>query len=169
MGRALMSPREGREGGRSACCLCPPSAASSICVLAPRLLLLSSPPASAHSRPEPQWCLGELLGKVFSPGSCSALLTLKMPLCKEKGASLPCLQNPFRSGVPFTYPPQLQTLTQKLGPGLVGAERLCLLSVLAQQAEPGRAGQGAVELGWDVVLNLSPVCGRKDGPEHPAS
>lgn len=47
-------------------------------------------------------------------------------------------------------------LTQELGARLVGAERLHLLPVLADQVEPRGAGHRAVELGRDVLLNLPP-------------
>ena len=60
------------------------------------------------------------------------------------------------SARPTTPSPAQLLLTQKLGAGLVGAERLHLLPVLAKQVEPRRAGLGAVQLGWDVPLGLPP-------------
>lgn len=89
-----------------------------------------------------------------------------MPLYKENGASMstvqdPLLRGPPRAGKSLSQP---RTLTQKLGTGLVGAERLCLLPVLADQVEPGRAGHGVVEQGRDVLLDLPPRWG-ENGPE----
>lgn len=52
---------------------------------------------------------------------------------------------------------------QKLGTGLVGAERLHLLPVLAKQAEPRRAGLDAVQLGRNVPLGLPPGMQGKAG------
>ena len=75
-----------------------------------------------------------------------------MPLYKGKGASTP----PSSTRPPRSPPQPRLLLTQKLGASLVGAERLHLLPVLAEQAEPRRAGHGAVELGWDVLLGLAP-------------
>lgn len=164
MGRALMRPGVGRGGAVRL----QPASSLGGCVLRPAYV--SSPqgssrlsstrpphlPRAAQGRPEPRWCLGEHFRKMFSPGRCLAGLAPKIPLCKEKSASLPTLQERPSLICPGRRP---QALTQKLGTGLVGAERLCLLLVLAQQVEPGRAGQGAVQLGRDVVLHLSPACG----------
>lgn len=91
-----------------------------------------------------------------------------MPLCTEKGVSAPTLQDGLLSKAPSSYLPKPWILTQKLGPGLVGAECLCLLAVLADQIEPCRASHGMAELGWDVLLDLPPGCGERGCPECPA-
>lgn len=78
-------------------------------------------------------------------------LTPKILLYKGKG-----LLTTLLSQAPTTPSPAQLLLTQKLGTGLVGAERLHLLPVLAKQAEPRRAGLGAVQLGRNVPLGLPP-------------
>lgn len=58
------------------------------------------------------------------------------------------------------FPAVLPALTQELSTGLVGAECLSLLPMLANQVEPGVTGCGVVELGWDVLLHFTPVFGQ---------
>lgn len=55
-------------------------------------------------------------------------------------------------------PSSQSALTQELSTSLVGTERLSLLPVLANQVEPGVTSRGVVELGWDVLLDFTPVC-----------
>lgn len=82
-----------------------------------------------------------------------SLAATKHCFCTKKVATLssaspsPCLQ-----------PSAQAALTQELSTGLVGTECLSLLPVLANQVEPGVTGCGVVELGWDVLLDFTPVC-----------
>lgn len=140
MGEALRRPGagEGRAGDAGASvppptCSGGPSRRSSCRPQAPLL------PCRG---PQPRW----------GPGEDFRKLAPKMPLYKGKGAS-----TPPSSTRPPRFPPQPGLLlTQKLGASLVGAERLHLLLVLAEQAEPRRGGHSAVELGRDVLLGLAP-------------
>lgn len=144
-----------------------PLAVSSVCVLAaglPQPLQLPQVPRATQS-------LGGALMTVLEKCSLQAGAQLgqhrKCLRGKKKVPPSPASRAPSAVERPMIISPQPQPLTQKLGTGLVGAKCLCLLPVLADQAEPGRAGHGMVELGRDVVLDLSPAQGRKSSPEWP--
>lgn len=85
--------------------------------------------------------------------------TEKCLCAKKEVPPYPCSMTTLLSKAPYDHLPSPAALTQKLGTGLVGAERLCLLPVLADQVEPGRAYCCTVELGWDVLLDFPPVYG----------
>lgn len=157
--------RSGRRPG-PACSLSFPPAVSSVWILAPGL----PPPLQPPQLPRATQSLGGALMAILEKCSLQASAQLagtENALVRRKRCLRPHPPGPLTSRAPRDDLPRPQTLTQKLGTGLVGAERLRLLPVLTDQVEPGRASHGAVELGRDVVLDLSPARGGKSDPEWP--